>query len=88
MTAIQHTIDAHLAELMELPPEARLEIGERLIESVPPFADPEIARAWSDEIARRLKEVEDGSVEPIPAAEVYRKVWERLDEIRREASRG
>jgi putative addiction module component (TIGR02574 family) len=79
-------VEHKLSELMDLPPEARLELGERLIESVPGFADPEVRQAWSQEIARRVKEVDDGLVELIPAEDVLREARERIDAIRRAAS--
>lgn len=89
MTAAQPTIEANLAKLLQLPPEVRLEFGERLIASVPPFADPEVAQAWSDEIARRVKEIEDGTAELVPADQAMRQIREELDEInRQERARG
>jgi len=32
--------------------------------------DPEWERAWSDEIARRLKSIDDGTATLVPAADV------------------
>lgn len=65
-------LDAKIDELMKLAPETRLELAERLIESVPPtFSDPEIAEEWRAEIARRVKEAKEGLVKPVPAEEVH-----------------
>ena len=80
-------LDAKLQELLKLPPAKRIELAERLIESVPPFPDEETERAWKDEIARRIEEVDQGRVKLIPAEEVMKEARERLNEIRREASR-
>ena len=80
-------LDAKLQELLKLPPAKRIELAERLIESVPPFPDEETELAWKDEIARRIEEVDQGRVKLIPAEEVMKEARERINEIRSEASR-
>jgi putative addiction module component (TIGR02574 family) len=42
------------------------------------WASPEIEQAWMEECDRRMKAIEDGTMELIPADEVYRHVRERL----------
>jgi hypothetical protein len=48
------------------------------------FADSEIEAAWSAEIARRVKEFDDGIVVGIPADKVYRAAREALRQTRSE----
>lgn len=76
-------IDEILQPLLKLAPKQRIELAERLIESVPPFPDEETELAWKGEIARRIEEVDQGRVKLIPAEEAR----ERINEIRSEASR-
>jgi putative addiction module component (TIGR02574 family) len=71
-------IEVRLAELMALPPARRLELGERLIESVLPFATPEVDRAWNEDIARRLDDLKAGRVQPIASEVVHGRIRERL----------
>ena len=64
-------------DLMALPANERLFLGERLVESVDCFATPEIAEAWSAEIANRLADYESGKVTGIPSAEVHAEIRRR-----------
>lgn len=76
-------IDATLEPLLNLSPKQRIELAERLIESVPPYCgDPEIERAWSEEIARRIEDIEQGRVKPVPAEEVHARIERKLKERR------
>lgn len=82
-------IDATLEPLLKLTPKQRIQLAERLIESVPPYCgDPEIERAWSDEIARRVEDIEQGRVEPVPVEETLKEARERVREIRQQTSPG
>ncbi|MFM9961175.1 MAG: addiction module protein [Planctomycetaceae bacterium] len=65
-------------QLLGLPPNERLFLGERLVESVDCFASPEIAEAWSAEVARRLDDYESGRVRSIPSAVVHAEVRRRM----------
>ena len=77
-------METTLRELLKQPPEIRVEIGERLIASVPPVIDD----ASMVEYQRRAQELEDGSVQGIPAHEAVERARRRLDEARRDASGG
>ena len=44
------------------------------------FASPEIEQAWMEECDRRMKAIEDGTMELIPAEEVFRSLRERRTE--------
>lgn len=63
------------AEARRLPREERARLAEALISSLDEEA--EIERAWSEEIRRRLGELESDSVSTVPAEEVF----EELDEL-------
>ena len=67
-----------LKKALALPPEARAALAESLLESLdehPP--DQGMKAAWSEEIKRRIEEVDSGKVQLIPYAEVRRRLMAR-----------
>lgn len=70
-----------LKKALALPPEARAALVGSLLESLdehPP--DPAIEAAWSEEIKRRIEEVNSGKVQLIPYEEVRRRLMARLSD--------
>ncbi len=70
------TIEQLVEEAMKLPPEERERLGVKLLSSVDRglmFEDE-----WAEEARRRLEQLENGSVEAIPAEDVFREARERL----------
>ncbi len=59
-------------DAMTLPPEARAELTERLVESLAREISPEITSAQLEEVRRRIAQVESGEVELIPGDEALR----------------
>jgi putative addiction module component (TIGR02574 family) len=69
-----------LKRALALPPEARAALAGSLLESLdehPP--DPGVEAAWSEEIARRIEELDSGKVKPIPWAEARRRISDLLN---------
>jgi putative addiction module component (TIGR02574 family) len=65
-------------EVLELPREDRAFLAERLLESLD-FEEPfELSDEWKEEIARRCREIEAGTVELIPSETVLKEAAERL----------
>lgn len=65
------------AEALKLPPHERSELAEFLITSLHGQAEdtPEaIAKAWDEEIARRVADMEAGRTQWIPAEEVFKEI--------------
>ena len=62
------TLESVEAAALELTAEERAELIERLIDTVIPA--PPLHPAWEAEIARRLAELDAGTVECIPAEKV------------------
>lgn len=58
-----------LQDALELPPEDRVFVADRLEQSLSrgEFASPEISAAWNDEIERRLAAFDRGEVEAVDA---------------------
>jgi putative addiction module component (TIGR02574 family) len=62
-----------LKHALTLSHEERAELASNLIDSLDPTIDPNAERAWQEEIARRLEDVETGNVKTLPWEEVRRK---------------
>jgi putative addiction module component (TIGR02574 family) len=73
-------------EALELPPRSRVRLAEKIMESIDDYADPDLESAWGDEIERRVKEIESGAVEGIPAGQVMINARRALNEPRRLSS--
>jgi len=80
------TIRALEKEVLELPPKSRARLAEKILDTIDDYTDPETEKAWADEIARRVKEIESGKVKAVPADEVMTKARRVLHEIRRVSS--
>jgi putative addiction module component (TIGR02574 family) len=57
---------------MKLPAEERLEVAEKLFESVEGEAGAEAE--WGEEIARRIKAIDSGSAKLMPWEEARRRI--------------
>ena len=58
---------------LELPPDERAELAQKLLLSLDDPSEDELAEAWLSEAKRRAGELERGEVQPIDAEEVRRK---------------
>ncbi len=85
--------DDLLAKVLALPAADREFIAERIDETLEqetgfshsPFATPELAQAWADEVERRIDMIDKGLVKPPPADVALREAREHLE--RRRAGR-
>jgi putative addiction module component (TIGR02574 family) len=60
-----------------LPPEDRARLAEELLATLDP-SDDEVDAAWDAEIRKRITEIENGTVRPIPADEAFAQVRQAL----------
>lgn len=71
---------AQTMEIMDvvdsLPIEMRLELIDRLLESITPLRN-DVEEAWKDEVERRIDEVESGEVKLVPLEEVRERLGRR-----------
>ena len=74
----QSELESMATQLLTLPANERLFLGERLVESVDCFASHEIAEAWSAEVGNRLSDYESGNVTGVPSVEVHAEVRRRM----------
>jgi putative addiction module component (TIGR02574 family) len=61
---------------MQLPPDERERLGEKLLASVD--TPLEFEDEWAQEADRRVEEMLNGTVKPVPGDEVLRAALERL----------
>jgi len=72
-------VDTLYEQSMKLSPQQRLELGERIIDSVPMFRDKEEEDKLAAVVERRLREIEEGRVQTIPSEEVHLRIREKLE---------
>ncbi len=60
-----------------LPPEERARLAEELLATLDPSEDG-VEAAWDDEIRKRIDEVENGTVQLVPADEAFAQVRHAL----------
>ena len=67
-------------EAAQLPEHDRATLAGLLIESLDPAPEADVEAAWSQEIARRLADVDAGRVETIPWEEVRKELFSRRND--------
>lgn len=70
------TLEALSQDALFLPPEQRLTLARRLLDSVDLEPEPGAEAAWEAEIARRIERFDAGESRPIPAGEVFARLRE------------
>jgi putative addiction module component (TIGR02574 family) len=68
-----------MKEALQLPREARALIAEKLLESLDSEEPFEVSSEWKEEIARRCREIEDGTAELVPGDRVLGEAAEGLE---------
>jgi putative addiction module component (TIGR02574 family) len=69
--------DKLISEAISLPVEIRLQLVEKLLESLNP-SHKDIDELWAIEAERRVSETEKGEVDTVPGEEVFRNLRNRL----------
>jgi putative addiction module component (TIGR02574 family) len=73
-------ISGILKKAPAMPAEARVAMAGSLLESLDEFPlDSGVEAAWSEEIARRVEELDSGKVKPVPWAEARRQISDLLN---------
>ena len=63
-----------LEAALKLDPQLRAEVAQEILESLENSSYGELSPAWEAELDRRVKEIEEGRVEVIPAEEVFAEI--------------
>ena len=67
-----------LKAALKLSPKERAAFAGSLLESLEEPSDPGAEAAWEIEIARRVKDIDDGKVKLIPWSTVRRRLFSKL----------
>jgi len=65
-----------LEEAMKLPAEARAALAGSLLESLDEAIDEDSEAAWSKELEARIRELDSGTVRPVPWSEARKRIME------------
>jgi len=71
-------MDQLVSEALLLPSSSRAFLAEKLLESLDFEEDFEISDEWKAEIARRIRELDNGTVTTVPAEQVFADLRARL----------
>ncbi len=69
--------DELMSEAVSLPVEIRLQLVEKLLESLNP-SHKDIDKLWATEVERRIAEMDRGEVKTVAGDDVFRKLHDRL----------
>lgn len=72
------TTEKIVTEALSLSPHARAFVAERLIESLDAGPGEELSQAWRDEVRRRCREMDEGSIQLREAADVFARAYAAL----------
>ena len=72
-----HDIDRLVEEARRLPDDDRIRLVEQILATLEPDSDGDVAEAWAEELARRSREIDEGSVRGVPWSEVKAAVRRR-----------
>ncbi|MDZ4858231.1 MAG: addiction module protein [Candidatus Hydrogenedentes bacterium] len=63
-----------LQEALKLPAEARAALATSLLDSLDEIIDEDAEQAWDVEIARRIREIDEGRATLVPWSEARRQI--------------
>ena len=72
-----NTYEEIISAALSLPPGARAMLAEHLLKSLDAEDQERIDSLWAAEAERRIKEIEDGIVTPIPGDQVMSRLRSR-----------
>jgi len=72
------TLDTIIAEVLSLSPQARAFVAEKLIESLDSEPAVTLSAAWQDEVRKRCREIDEGTVELRDAEDVFARGYAAL----------
>ena len=69
--------DELISEAVSLPVKIRVQLVEKLLESLNP-SHKDIDKLWATEVERRIAEIDRGEVKTVAGDDVFRKLHDRL----------
>jgi len=77
---MERNLNEVLKDAVQLPERDRAALAGLLIETLDPVSEPDVEAAWSEEIERRLAEVDAGTVDLISWEEVRAELFAQPNE--------
>jgi putative addiction module component (TIGR02574 family) len=77
---VERNLKQVFQEAVQLPERDRATLAGLLIETLDPVSEPDVEAAWSEEIKRRLPEVDSGAVELISWEDVRAELFAQPNE--------
>jgi len=71
------TYEEIISAALSLPPGARAMLAEHLLDSLNGEDQKRVDALWTDEIERRIREVDEGKVTPVPGDQVMDRLRSR-----------
>ena len=68
-----------LKKALALPVSERADLAGSLIESLDDTQDESVAAAWDEEVARRMADIDSGTVKPVSLEEARRRLLSALE---------
>jgi len=75
---VKTELDKIMSEAMDLPAPLRAFLAAKLIESLDVNGAPELSDDWKQEIRRRCREIDEGTVHLVEAEEAFARAYARL----------
>jgi hypothetical protein len=72
------SVDKIMAEALELPSPLRAFLAAKLLESLDVDGAPELSPEWKEEIRRRCREIDEGTVRLVEAEEAFARAYSKL----------
>lgn len=69
-------VESIIDQALQQPEKERARIAERLISSLEHTADIDVELAWQEEVGRRLKEIDSGTIQCIPWEDIRARLYE------------
>jgi putative addiction module component (TIGR02574 family) len=79
MKSMIQNIDDLAESAIQLPPDQRFTLAQRILASVEPQEDSTVDRAWVAEIKERIARYDSSEIRGIPGAEVFSELDRRLN---------
>ncbi len=71
-------LDKIMSEVMDLPAPLRAFLAAKLLESLDVNGARELSEEWKQEVRRRCREIDEGTVRLVDAEEAFAKAYARL----------
>ncbi len=77
-TTMKVELDKIMSAAMDLPAPMRAFLAAKLIESLDADGAPDLSDAWRQEVHKRCREIDEGTVRLVDAEEAFARAYARL----------